>query len=44
MDAEKQPRLVFKSSRDIPKGEELTFDYCDLNPTSRGRFPWLRDE
>lgn len=37
-----RPYLVLVASRDIEKGEELTYDYGDRSQTAIQSHPWLK--
>lgn len=37
----KQPHILLLSLRDIPKGEELFFDYGEVDPATRAALPFL---
>ena len=37
-----KPHLILMASRDIQKGEEMTFDYGDRKNSSIESFPWLK--
>lgn len=37
-----RPRIIFRASRDIQKGEQLFYDYGDYSKESITEHPWLR--
>lgn len=37
------PYLILVASRNIKKGEELTYDYGDRSQTAIESYPWLKD-